>query len=960
MKKEHKKLYKAGKNWTVGTIITIASAVVITGQNTANADTVEDQPVQSQIVNDDQSNEVTENNDSKNLDQQIANAKSDVSDAQQNVNDVQKAVDGSQDLVNQTKQSLDESNKNVEGLQSEVNSQEQEVKRLSDATQDATPENIQLVKDQIKNDQNEISKQSDTVNSVTKEISDKQTIVDEFSKNVEQQQSEVDAFQNAKDQAKKTFDGTGMLDLVDKVENSQKVVSDAKSDVQKDQQQLDQAKNDQDISQQNVDKYAKQQNQAQTNIDSTQKQLDKSQQELISANADLINAKSDEELAKNKLNGLQLSDFILSSDYIKAINDAMSTYKEGHYDQQKLDAIKSVANPLYNKYVNDFSNERKIRNTDQKVAMIVGEQSLSEEDQYELSQYATALINSFNSQLGNQTLFNNSAESNKMANEYAQLAINEGREHQHVTGKGLTELNDKNHIFVGECLDSAQGIYTKGQKLTIGDLKNTLRESILTMLFADAGSNWGHEMILNTQRFVNYGREGSIGILPNQPVFLGLAIQSDGTLRFEAMYPDNNESPLVTNNHGTQPDLSNMIANAQSEENKAQEALTNAQNNYNVKKQAVSDLKNELNSAKTSLENATKELDKANKQLTIAKNAYSSVQDKLNEDQKKLSNVESKLEIDQASLDAYQQKQSEKLKAYNEASANVERAQAKLDKLTKQLNQANDDLNKARVNANEEKTKLENLKTKLVDDQKKLQELENGPVLLSQAQAELTDLNQQLTDAKDKQIQAQKDYDQAVSDLNNDENKLNEAKKSLNEAQAKLDELLSKVKDQETKDATDKDYHVNDDNKVVDNNGNPIEGWTVNENGQMTDPHGQVITTPQEEARQKTKEEQMQLNNHVNQRAETSSTINNLTSPSGHYVYNVETGQLDFVKNDITNNSQTVSSIEEMNYTSNTDNHVITLPQTGNKDTNEISVLELMTLALGGLFFGTARKREER
>ena len=48
------------------------------------------------------------------------------------------------------------------------------------------------------------------------------------------------------------------------------------------------------------------------------------------------------------------------------------------------------------------------------------------------------------------------------------------------------------------------------------------------------------------------------------------------------MYPDNNESPLVTNNHGTQPDLSNMIANAQSEENKAQEALTNAQNNYNA------------------------------------------------------------------------------------------------------------------------------------------------------------------------------------------------------------------------------------------------------------------------------------------------------------------------------------------------------------------------------------------
>lgn len=908
MKKEHKKLYKAGKNWTVGTIITIASAVVITGQNTANADTVEDQPVQSQTVNNEQTNTVSENVDADNLNQQITDAKSNVSNAQQDVNDVQKEVDGSQDLANSTKQSLDEANKNVESLQSDVNSQEQEVERLSDATKDATPENIQLAKDQVENDQNEINKQSEVSNKASSAIQDQQSIVDGLNKNVKQQQGEVDSFQGAKDQAKKALDGTGMQDLVDKVENDQKEVQDAKSDVQKDQQQLDQAKNDQDIAQQNVDKYTNQQNQAKTNIDSTQKQLDKSQQELISANADLINAKSDEELAKNKLNGLQLSDFTLSSDYIKAINDAIATEKDNHYDQTLLNNIKSVATPLFNKYGNDFANQREIRNSDKEVVMIVGEKPLNVENQYKLSQYATALINYYNAQLGNKILWNNSKEANIIANEFAQAAIDQGREYQHVTGKPASEIQEKYQIFSGENLSSAKNLYENGKKLTMGDLKNAVRENIINMLFADAGSEWGHAFNFDTKSYTSYGNGGYVNVVPNQPVFLGIAIQSDGTMRFEMMYPKTNESPLVTNDHGTQPDLSNMIANAQSEENKAQEALTNAQNNYNVKKQAVSDLKNELNSAKTSLENATKELDKANKQLTIAKNAYSSVQDKLHEDQKKLNNVESKLEIDQASLDAYQQKQSEKLKAYNEASANVERAQAKLDKLTKQLNQANNDLNKARVNANEEKTKLENLKTKLVDDQKKLQELENGPVLLSQAQA-------------------------------------------------KLDELLSKVKDQETKDATDKDYHVNDDNKVVDNNENPVEGWTVNENGQMTDPHGQVITTPQEEARQQAKEEQP--NENVTSRSETSLT-NNQASPSGHYVYNSETGKLEFVKNDITNNSQTVSSIEEMNYTSNTDNHVITLPQTGNKDTNEISVLGLMTLALGGLFFGTARKREER
>ena len=170
--KEHKKLYKSGKNWVVATMA-VASLGVVALQQNASADT----------VNTDSATQVTNDTD------QVAAQKEAVTNAQGEVNAAKNAVDTQQSQVNDA--------------QAQVNAQQKLVNEKQN-TLNTAQKNLDEAKNNVPTDKATIQKQ----------INDAQDAIKHDNTNIASQTKDVDNAQKALDSAEKSSDAQRLQDQV--------------------------------------------------------------------------------------------------------------------------------------------------------------------------------------------------------------------------------------------------------------------------------------------------------------------------------------------------------------------------------------------------------------------------------------------------------------------------------------------------------------------------------------------------------------------------------------------------------------------------------------------------------------------------------------------------------------------------------------------------------------------------
>jgi LPXTG-motif cell wall-anchored protein len=234
-----------------------------------------------------------------------------------------------------------------------------------------------------------------------------------------------------------------------------------------------------------------------------------------------------------------------------------------------------------------------------------------------------------------------------------------------------------------------------------------------------------------------------------------------------------------------------------------------------------------------------------------------------------------------------------------------------------------------------------------------LNKLQNAPAVLAAAQAKYATAEAAVTKAqaaydsakstlaayqtvlantKDATAKAQSILDQANANLTNAKSELATAQTNLKAAQDAETLAENVAREQhylaDETIAKENDYRIVD-NKVVDKNGTPVENWTV-VNSEMVDPYGNTITVSK-----------ISVDNSA--KAPTNSNYDNYTTKK------------------ITN-----SAVTGKHFATKTGKHFVnslnmsaTLPQTGEADNSEITVIGFLMMSIVGAF-GLGIKRKKR
>ena len=522
------------------------------------------------------------------------------------------------------------------------------------------------------------------------------------------------------------------------------------------------------------------------------------------------------------------------------------------------------------------NNQYKSNKNDQKIT--VDYNNLTEAQRQELSIFATGLINQIQSQMGTPKT-SVSPKSVEFANKVVKEAYNDpswdGFGPHMIDGKshnsdGLQKVSkEMNGNSVLENMSSSIHNYTYDDSgnivsgeiapQTMDSLKRALYDDIVSMMFDDADSGWGHALT-----FINFGeKDWSIQSIDNET--MGVAFDKYGYSHFD--FTGATSTNGFGDNKFTVPSNDELI----SELSSANTVLQSTKIDQASKQKANDDAQNALSSAnqvlvaaQNDVKDKTATAQEANDNLTTAQNDLATLQNQLSADQanqKQAQTTFDSFDADFATKQANLQKATDSLKAEQ---GRLAIAQADLDNANKALSDANNNLaQKKQVVENDNETlKVDN--DKLVQLQNNLSDLQNAPKLLAAAKEQVATAQKALADAQEaynvandkltslKQTAAGtatnvSKAQQALAEAKNNEDA---AKEVLDQAQQALTELRKKealakqVAEEQAKlaaekEAKDNGYHI-ENNQVVDAKGNSVNGWTVKGN-QIVSPTNATV-----------------------------------------------------------------------------------------------------------------------
>lgn len=761
---DHKNLKRAA------TITAATAAAVTAGAMSTNvhADTVanNNQPQSAQQTNDQAAKQAA-----------VKNAQETVNQDTQKQAQAQTNVNNAQVKANQASQAQTDAQAKTDQAQTNVNNDQKAVDNANATLKNAGQAPSQAEIDQAQTDANNAAAKTgqaqDAVNQAQAKVSDAQKKADQANQTVKDDQSAIadlntpvdpNAVPNA--QAKVDADNTA-------IDNQNTAIDHAQTDVNNAQTKAKQAKSAHD---QAVADQAKKQataNSAQDQANTAAKNLKDAQDALDALN-------QQDPVVENHL--------IVSDEYVKAFNaweDAVSSGKQADID--KADKALALAGVHSNK-LNHFQHSTS------DAAISVDWQNLTEEQRQELSIFAANLINDVRAAFGMPKTAVSPA-SVKMAqdivNEYNAKNWDLFGEHM-IDGQGhdkadLGAYGDAHNWMVSE---NAYGgleswVVDNGfhknpiQAQTMDSLKQNIFDAILTFMFDDEGSAFGHaENTVGTwnpkdhTKFtgVAYDKYGYLHV--NEAIVSDpIAVPGEPGKTWESDNMKSARAALSKDAYDLQPSADKLAAQKKA----AQDRLNNASTANDQAQKALTDANNALKSANDQVTKTASDQTKANDALTAAQKSLSDAQAKLTDLQAQLANDEQVLATAKAKAEDAAHKAAKKAELQDKLAQDQKAAQDAQDALT--------NAQKAVKNAQDQLASAKDAQTKAAN---KLAQLKQTASTVKNAQKALNDAQEKLSADQADLNKAQAALTKAKGDAKSANDALTAAKNALTQINSKL------------------------------------------------------------------------------------------------------------------------------------------------------------------------------
>ncbi len=729
--------------------------------------------------------------------------------AQADVNKAQSERDEAKSQVNEAQKNADNANKEVANAQSQV----EQATKANDAAQElqkqATPEHINDVKANITSQNEVIANHTDAVKQAQNDVNQKQ----DARSNAQQQldsAKEAEAKRQAEaDQAKKVLDEAQANANATKAEINKAAqnVTDAENKVTDTQKAIQNETA-------NKNKLATDVKNAETAIDQASKDADAKDAALTQARQKSNAAKTELDEAQGKVNDLQAK--------VNSINTIIMPKGYLMYNQwgapDRINAAAAAQGYELNSYKNDPEAEKETvaHNAD-------GVIQLTDAQQLELNLWVAGILNNVRDQLGFKTHLAITPMSLAYTNYIATHSTVPTFDHDDKAIDGAGDLIPGVRV-------ETESIGTAFYAENMNDVKKGTWAHMLSMLFDDAASGWGHAQDLNGQAY-----EG------DRYQYFGVSLRKDkGFIQFDSFASDDPEQVekgmyTIPNSDGLKAQLAaakTELASKQSVYDTANAATQSAAQVYNVAARKLSDANQAYTSAKDAYDSADINLAKLNQSLSNlnstlenAKNTYASLTASTSEKQKKVSEATNNYNSAQTKV--------------NEAKENTTKAQKLVDKAQSELDHAKAQLSKAQANLEQSQDKLSSLEKELTD-------LQNADANATKTSQELAAATTKLNNAKDLSDSMNEKLAEAKSTLAERKTALTNAKTVLAkiEKEEAAKAAVKKAQEAAAKTAKEKAEHTNfykAGDKLIDDKGQVVpSGYTVL-SGKVYDENGSFI-----------------------------------------------------------------------------------------------------------------------
>lgn len=742
---------------------------------------------------------------------EYSSAVADKNAAQSAANSASAAQSAAQQKADQQDSAVSSAAANEQKAASAVNNDQNNVNSAQARANEATPENINKAKaaisDQQKTigqDQTAINEAQSAANSAQQDLANKQGAAQQATKNLDSKNAAASAAQGQVKTASDALAGTHLVEAQNDynqksaaaanaqqaVNNKQSQISSAKTDVTNAQHTLDTNKqhqstasatvshDQQDVNSKSVvaDAANQAKQSAQSLVDNTQKQINKINDELndfaendIKVPAGAVDAYNAYEAAFNTWNSNKTNTNKAAMDQaaekMYAILDQgikLNQFKSSKYDQDQKDVHVDALTPEQAEELNDFAADiinkaRKAWGSDKTVGLV---------------KPTTGVINM----------------ANQIAKGYQSDNWTIGKQHDHDVNQiekaaGKIGLDDTGNYY--ESLAEGNIIsWDQSGILTMDDLKSSIYDSIVGMIFNDGDSGNGHMRAL-----LGLMDEDGLKRLPEKDkvTYFGTAVNMiPGSMYGQNHYilvPANDglynqyiTNPSVFKDAGgeTPMNYTDPRVALTNQKNKLSNDLTTQQADLQVKTTAANTAESNLNNAKSKLATDQKALNDANNAVASAQKALTNAQSMLAGLNNELVQLNSQLSAanqakDQAkrTLDAYTADHKTKLDNYNNALQSLKNAQMAVNDAQSALQNANNAVNTAKQTLTQKNNGVKAAQNKLANDQAILKSLndnlyalQNAPQILQNAKDQLAKDQKALSAAQDelkhqKSLQAQ-------------------------------------------------------------------------------------------------------------------------------------------------------------------------------------------------------------
>lgn len=786
---EHKKLYKAGKNWIVASLATafFFGGTLLSNQVNVHADAqTETASSQSAVTPD------TLASDSA----QVTKAQTAFNSASDNLNSTSAAYSDASLALDAAKQNTQTAKNKVDSLQSIING--------SNVTSST-----------ISQDKNSISSASDNVSKAQENVTSAQNSFNAASSAVEEQNKNVQSANYKVQAAQDVLDNKGLTQAQNAVSDAETTASNAAASLSSAKSAQSEAKSGNSNAASDAASASAALSEANSNVIVAQSLADSAQAAVTSAQNSVDNL---QDSLKNIDNSLPTFHF---TDQQKQLTQKVTKEWSDFCKAQSANSTDNFTKmPSYNAWADAMSeggyNVKWTDNSAEDKAEKFDPNNLTTKNVQQLSEWTAAVLNQLTQQLGIQNTVGKVIVTNGMIDEAKEVAQLTTDNNQSGYGHYLYGLNkaaydhgltQSTHFIADQFKDktymsnpfgeSAGGGYADAYKdYTLADAKEQVLSTILQMLSEDKDQGMGHTTaLLGLQDLIYNDSKGQVlGVSisgnknANSDMFNPITVHIIGYATWNVT-PTSDMYKWNVNNDGAAKQkatkmaevISNPYDDLATTKTNLRTQLTTAQQKLNDAKSSVDPAKSALAEAQKIQSKAKDSFDKANTALTSSHTSLQNANSKLEKAQKQNDDAQSALGEAQSYLASFTADQQEKQNKLNDAKKALQKETDKLDSLKKDQGKAKQSLNNANTSLTNAKNALAKAKDKLVNDEK-----------VVKAQSELP--------------QAKKDYSNLLKVQQEKQDALDKAKEANDQAVADSDKAINTLK--AAKDKYSRDYNA--------------------------------------------------------------------------------------------------------------------------------------------------------